>query len=189
MADDEWKLVLEGSHPARALPPGAHARAVGQGGVADLPLGQGARRAAGPGAASSRGCGRCSPRSSEKPFDDPALAFELKWDGYRALALVTSDETALRSRNGRDLTPAYPDLARPAPGAPVPGGGARRRGRGAAATTDSPDFNALQNGRGPFTYVVFDLLHVDGEWICDLPWSERRERARGGRAAPTRRRA
>ena len=39
-----------------------------------------------------------------------------------------------------------------------------------------PDFGALQNGRGPFTYVVFDLLHVDGEWIDALPWDERRAR-------------
>ena len=113
--------------------------------------------------------------TSEEPFDDPALAFELKWDGYRALALVTSDDTALRSRNGRDLTPAYPDLH-----------DLRRALLCQEAVLDGevvvldekgrPDFNALQNGRGPFTYVVFDLLHVDGEWICDLPWSERRER-------------
>ena len=40
--------------------------------------------------------------------------------------------------------------------------------------TGRSDFNALQNGRGPFTYVAFDLLYLDGRWICDLPWTERR---------------
>ncbi len=40
----------------------------------------------------------------------------------------------------------------------------------------APDFGALQAGRGPFTYVAFDLLHVDGEWIEDEPWQRRRAR-------------
>ena len=44
-------------------------------------------------------------------FDDPAWAFEIKWDGYRALALVDSDGTELRSRSGRDMTGSYPRLA------------------------------------------------------------------------------
>ena len=101
-------------------------------------------------------------------------AAELKWDGYRALALVTSEGTELRSRTGRDLTPAYPEL-----------GDLRRRLLCQEAVLDgevvvidekgAPNFNALQNGRGPFTYVVFDLLHLEGRWICELPWSERRE--------------
>lgn len=111
----------------------------------------------------------------EGPFDDPAWAFELKWDGYRALAMVTSEGTLLRSRTGKDFTAAYPSLA-----------DLRRRVTCQEAVLDgeivvlgpdgAPDFGALQAGRGPFTYVVFDLLHVDGEWIEDRPWSERRER-------------
>ena len=55
--------------------------------------------------------------------------------------------------------------------------------------TGRPDFNALQNGRGPFTYVAFDLLHVDGEWIVRPPL-ERAARAprghRDARSAPPR---
>ncbi|WP_217915699.1 DNA ligase D [Miltoncostaea marina] len=111
--------------------------------------------------------------ASTGPFDDPAWAFELKWDGYRALALVTSDATELRSRSGRDISSSYPDLA-------------DLRGAllcqecvldGEVVVLDArgkPDFNALQNGRGPFTYMVFDVLHVDGRWVEDLPWTERR---------------
>ena len=112
---------------------------------------------------------------ADAPFDDPAWAFELKWDGYRALALVTSDATVLRSRNGQDLTRRYPEL-----------GDLRRRLMCQEAVLDgevvvlrpdgTPDFGALAAGRGPFTYVVFDLLHVDGAWIEDLPWRERRAR-------------
>ena len=47
--------------------------------------------------------------SDEVPRGD-GWAAELKWDGYRALALVTSEGTELRSRTGRDLTPSYPEL-------------------------------------------------------------------------------
>lgn len=111
--------------------------------------------------------------STDTAFDDPRWAFELKWDGYRALALVTSDATELRSRTGRDLTASYPVL-----------GDLRRGLLCQEAVLDgevvvlgpdgTPDFNALQNGAGPFTYVAFDLLHLDGRWIEDLPWSERR---------------
>ena len=109
----------------------------------------------------------------DEPFDDPAWAFELKWDGYRALALVTSDGTELRSRSGRDLSASYPGLT-----------DLRRRLLCQEAVLDgevvvldgdgAPDFNALQNGRGPFTFVAFDLLHLEGRWIEDLPWTERR---------------
>jgi len=115
---------------------------------------------------------------TEAPFDDPAWAFELKWDGYRALALVTSEGTELRSRSGKDYTATYPGLA-----------DLRRAVTCQEAVLDgeivvlgadgAPDFAALQAGRGPFTYVVFDLLYVDGEWIEDLPWSERRARLAG----------
>ena len=75
--------------------------------------------------------------TADAPFDDPAWAFELKWDGYRALALVTSDGTDLRSRNGQDLTPQVRRPRRPAPADHVPGGGAGRRGGGARRRRDA----------------------------------------------------
>jgi bifunctional non-homologous end joining protein LigD len=46
----------------------------------------------------------------EKPFDDPEWLFEIKWDGYRAIALMASDKVRLVSRNQNDLTPRYPEL-------------------------------------------------------------------------------
>lgn len=111
--------------------------------------------------------------SADEVPSGPGWATELKWDGYRALALVTSDATELRSRTGRDITPSYPGLA-----------DLRRRLLCQEAILDGEvvvltagggsDFNALQNGRGPFTYVAFDLLYIAGRWICDLPLIERR---------------
>lgn len=112
---------------------------------------------------------------ADAPADDPGWAYELKWDGYRALALVTSEGTVLRSRTGRDFTAAYPALTD------------LRHGLlcqeavldGEIVVLDAagrPDFGALQNGRGPFTFVAFDLLYIDGEWIDGEPWDRRRDR-------------
>ena len=146
--DDEIKLVLEGRDPARPLPPGAHGRALGQAGVAHLPLLEGAARARGP---RRRGSGRLRPMlasTADAPFDDPAWAFELKWDGYRALALVTSDGTDLRSRNGQDLTRKYPDLGDLRRRMHVPGGGPGRRGGGARRRRDARTSARWRRGAG-----------------------------------------
>ena len=106
-------------------------------------------------------------------FDDPAWAFEIKWDGYRALAFVGPDGTELRSRSGRDMTSSYPTLAD------------LRRATlaeevildGEVVVLDDQGravFQDLQTGRGAVTLVVFDVLYVDGTWLLDVPWSERR---------------
>ena len=173
-AEDELKLVLEGG----ILRGNYHlVRTAGRGGKEEWLI---FRSSSGP-----AGTPDPTPRfremrpmlagSRQEPFDDPAWAFELKWDGYRALALVTSDATELRSRTGRDLTGAYAELA-----------DLRRAVTlqevvldGEVVVLDEegkPNFNALQRGRGPFTYVAFDLLHADGEWLLERPWRERRAR-------------
>ncbi len=46
----------------------------------------------------------------EKPFDNPDWLFEIKWDGYRAIAFIQNDSVRLVSRNQNDLTPRYPEL-------------------------------------------------------------------------------
>lgn len=48
---------------------------------------------------------------SNQPFSDPAWLFEIKWDGVRALATISSGEVTLRSRNHVDITKRYPELA------------------------------------------------------------------------------
>ena len=172
--DDEIKLVLEG----RILRGHYHLVRTGErSGKQEWLIFRSSKGPAGPPdpGARFRSMRPMLASTAAAPFDDPAWAFELKWDGYRALALVTSDGTELRSRNGQDLTRKYPEL-----------GDLRRRIMCQEAVLDgevvvlgadgTPDFGALAAGRGPFTYVAFDLLHVDGEWIEDLPWRERRAR-------------
>jgi bifunctional non-homologous end joining protein LigD len=106
-------------------------------------------------------------------FDDPHWAFEIKWDGYRALALIGPDGTELRSRSGRDMTGSYATL-----------GDLRRAILAQEAIVDGEIvvldpagravFQDLQSGRGAATFVAFDLLYADGDWLLDRPWHERR---------------
>ncbi|MFF2206249.1 hypothetical protein [Streptomyces sp. NPDC058145] len=116
------------------------------------------------------------------------LAFEKKPDGYRALLFTRAGHAFLQSRNGADLTPAFPDLAAAALalGRPLVLDGelvvvqngrlhfgalqarARHRGRGAAEVTVDR----------PAHLIVFDVLETDAELI-GLPYRERRSLLEG----------
>lgn len=48
--------------------------------------------------------------SIEKPFDDKDWLFEIKWDGYRAIAFIENGKVRLVSRNQNELTGRYPEL-------------------------------------------------------------------------------
>ncbi len=114
-------------------------------------------------------------------------AYEIKWDGVRALASVSDGELVLRSRNGRVITRSYPELATLAD-AMAPH---RAVLDGELVVLDAaghPSFEALQarmhvhDGaaardratRTPVTYMIFDLLELDGDSLLALPYAERR---------------
>jgi len=48
--------------------------------------------------------------SIEAPFDSPEWFFEIKWDGYRAIAFLEKGNVRLVSRKQNDLTGQYSDL-------------------------------------------------------------------------------
>ena len=105
--------------------------------------------------------------------------FEVKFDGYRALAHVTGGDVVLRSRNGNDLTERFASVAAQVthavrtPNAVLDGEVCRLDPSGRSS------FSELQRGTGPLVYYVFDLLEEDGVPLVDLPLTERRERLRG----------
>ena len=118
----------------------------------------------------------------ELPADQASWAFEPKWDGYRALGHVVGGGLALRSRNGVDMAGWFPELG---------GLAGALGGRGAVLDGEvvafddrgRPSFEALQQrmaGRAgrrrgaPVTYLVFDLLWLDGRLLTGLPYTERR---------------
>jgi len=121
------------------------------------------------------------------PADRQNWALEMKWDGVRALAFIERGRVRLMSRTERDITVAYPELA----------------GLGAATAHKQllldgeivvfgedgwPSFEALQPrmhvtsaaqaallaGQTPVTYLVFDLMQLDGRPLLEEKYRDRR---------------
>ncbi len=123
------------------------------------------------------------------PADDENWAFEVKWDGIRAILFVEGGRVRALSRNDLDVTVSFPELA--------------DIGKYLGMTTcvidgevvalgedGRPNFSRLQrrmhvsNQReakrrstlDPVSFVAFDLLYIDGHSLMDAPYDERRER-------------
>ncbi len=105
----------------------------------------------------------------------PGWTFEVKFDGYRAIAYLRGGECRLVSRNGNDLTGRFPDVAKAlvkavrSPNAVVDGEVAR------IDTTGRTSFSELQQGSGRLVYYAFDLLELDGKPLVDRPLHERKD--------------
>jgi bifunctional non-homologous end joining protein LigD len=126
---------------------------------------------------------------SRLPPDEAKWAFEIKWDGVRALAYSETGRLRLESRNLREITSHYPELR--ALGAELGAREAILDGEIVAFDdADRPSFERLQSRMNlaseaavrrrmddcPVTYLIFDLLYLDGRSLLDLPYAQRRER-------------
>ncbi|MGJ3508887.1 ATP-dependent DNA ligase [Enemella sp. A6] len=102
--------------------------------------------------------------------------YEVKWDGYRAVASVADGELTLRSRRGMDLTAKYPELAELTE--LVDDHAVVLDGEIVALDEQGRSrFELLQNhGSGTATahYMVFDLLHLDGSSLVREHYLDRR---------------
>ena len=112
-----------------------------------------------------------------QPFDSDAHFFEIKWDGFRAAAMIEGGGVRLMSRNRNDLAEQFPALS--TLGSCLPGGLALD-GEIVAFRDGKPDFDLMLNrGRkgGPkaIRYVAFDVLYQDFQSRMDLAFTERRE--------------
>jgi len=127
--------------------------------------------------------------AGQLPADSEGWAFEVKWDGVRAILFVEGGRVRAHSRNDLDVTVSFPELA--------------DVGKFLGMTTcvidgeivalgddGRPSFSRLQqrmhvsNPReakrrslsDPVTFVAFDLLYVDGHALLDATYDERRDR-------------
>jgi bifunctional non-homologous end joining protein LigD len=113
----------------------------------------------------------------------PEWAFEVKWDGVRAIADVSAGGVRLWSRNEREITAAYPELSGLAAL-----GDLVLDGEVVLMAAGVPSFAALAERmhvrdarraqalaeRSPVTYLVFDVLRHDGVRTVEQPYDERR---------------
>ncbi|HEY3922922.1 MAG TPA: non-homologous end-joining DNA ligase, partial [Gaiellaceae bacterium] len=102
--------------------------------------------------------------------------FEVKWDGYRALAYLRGGECELLSRNDNDLTGRFPAVAAAVPRALKTPNAVLDGEVCALDANGRPSFSAMQQGTGSIVFYVFDLLEADGEPLVDLPLEDRRRR-------------
>lgn len=112
-----------------------------------------------------------------EPFDSPDWIFEVKWDGYRAIAEIRHDRADLYTRNRISLAQKFAPIVE-----------SLRKFEfeavldGEIVVVDSrghPDFQMLQDygkpGGGHLLYYVFDLLHFQGHDLTGLPLIRRKE--------------
>lgn len=116
--------------------------------------------------------------------------YEMKWDGYRAIATVRDGTVELRSRNGLDFTPTYPELQALADA--VAGDAVLDGEIVALDDAGRPSFSRLQARSGITSprdverarkvqgveFFAFDILERDGRSLISRPYTERREELR-----------
>lgn len=114
---------------------------------------------------------------AKTPFDDKDWVFEIKWDGYRAVAELQKGKLRFYSRNGLDFSDRYPAIVQ----------ALKKINHNVILDGEIvllneknlPDFQKLQhyesNLNYPLLYYVFDLLELEGRDTRDLPLTDRKK--------------
>jgi DNA ligase D-like protein (predicted ligase)/DNA ligase D-like protein (predicted 3'-phosphoesterase) len=123
-------------------------------------------------------------KEASRPFSGKDWIFEIKWDGFRAIAYV-DEEVSLRSRNNKELIDNFPELEE----LKKLTKNVVLDGEIVVIKNGKADFQALQERgkavkaaeiqsqrrRLPAQYVVFDILEKDGKTLVNLPLLERKK--------------
>ncbi len=130
-------------------------------------------------------------RAGKLPRDDERWGYEIKWDGVRAIAFSEPGRLRFQARSGTDITSRYPELSRL--NRALSSHSAILDGEIVAFDMTShpprPSFEALQRRMHvtaessvrrlakalPVTYMIFDLLWLDGHSLMPRTYAERRE--------------
>jgi bifunctional non-homologous end joining protein LigD len=127
--------------------------------------------------------------SVDDPFDGPDWLFEIKWDGYRAVAFIENGKVRLVSRNQNELTARYPELKDLAKSVKVKN--AILDGEVVALDEQGrSSFSLMQQRTGfrpggrraptnadvPVLYYAFDLLYLDGYDWRRVPLEDRKKK-------------
>ena len=125
--------------------------------------------------------------TGELPTDDEPWAYEVKWDGMRAIAFCDRGALRLQSSNGRDATVSFPELQAVATSLAAhqvvldgeivtldPSGRPSFGLLQGRMHVGSPSEAAERARTQPVAYVVFDLLWFDGLSLMPLPYLDRK---------------
>lgn len=111
-------------------------------------------------------------------FDREEWLFEVKWDGYRAIAEIERGQVRLYSRRANDFTGKYPSVVEALRNirhdAVIDGEIVAVNEKGVAGFQRLQDWANKKNG-GNLLYVAFDILYLDGRDLRGLPLRERKE--------------
>lgn len=114
---------------------------------------------------------------TDKPFDKPDWIYEVKWDGYRALAYLNNGKVELRSRNNNSYNekfyPVYEALKEWPIKAVIDGEIVVVDEKGLSAFSKLEGWQAVEDGQ--LEYYVFDILWLNGIDLMGFPLLERRE--------------
>lgn len=111
---------------------------------------------------------------TEKLPDGPEWLYQLKVDGYRAIAYKKDGNLCLRSRNDNDFTVRYASIARAL--APLPNNTVIDGEVVAFDESGMPSFSMLQNYASsgvPLAFFVFDLMVLAGRDLTQEPLETR----------------
>jgi bifunctional non-homologous end joining protein LigD len=143
---------------------------------------------AGPAKAKARSSRRAAPLKFVEPMKARLVAappagdwtYEIKFDGFRALALKNTAGTQLLSRNEKDLGEKFPEVADAVAALDVDDAiidgeivALDDKGRSSFQLLQAYE---LGDARPPLHYYVFDLLRLNGESLVNLPLAERKAR-------------
>ncbi|MDQ2862128.1 MAG: DNA ligase D [Bacteroidota bacterium] len=113
----------------------------------------------------------------DKPFDKEGWQYEIKWDGYRTIALCNKNKVELKSRNDKSFNEKFYPVFKA-----VQEWNINAVVDGEVVVLDESgrsNFGALQNWRseadGEIYFYVFDILLLNGKDLMQIPLSERRE--------------
>lgn len=113
----------------------------------------------------------------DKPFEDPGWLYEVKWDGYRALAFSNKGSVELKSRNNKSFNEKFYPVT-----AAVKSWNINAVVDGEIVVVDksgSTNFSSLQNWRseadGSLLFYVFDILWYNGKDLTSLPLIKRKQ--------------
>jgi len=112
----------------------------------------------------------------DKPFDEPGWLYEVKWDGYRAVAFCNKGTVELKSRNHKSFNDKFYPVTQAVKDWNIK---AVVDGEIVVLASDGiSSFGSLQNWRseadGELMYYVFDLLWYEGKDLTSLTLEERR---------------